>query len=138
MKKCAGELIFIGAYLIVLLFCIFGLIYSINYGKPLTIAVELAIAYAADQAKSLPAQLIIYWTIIRRFGKYENVEFEEWNDEKMVDAGTDPSLLFMMRKTLANFLEHRLISRFILGMVILLCIVIFSELSLSVQIDSSA
>jgi voltage-gated sodium channel len=46
------------------------------------------------------------------------------------------SLLFLMRKTVANFLEHRLVSRFILGMVILLCVVIFSELSLTSQIDS--
>jgi len=41
------------------------------------------------------------------------------------------SLFFLMRKTVVDFLEHKLVSRFILGMVILLCVVIFSELSLA-------
>jgi voltage-gated sodium channel len=42
-----------------------------------------------------------------------------------------------MRSSVANFLEKKFVSRFILGMVILLCVVIFSELSLAQQIDSS-
>jgi hypothetical protein len=41
-----------------------------------------------------------------------------------------------MRKNLADFLEQQRVVNFILGMVILLCVVIFSELALAQQIDS--
>lgn len=46
-------------------------------------------------------------------------------------------MLFLIRKTVVDFLENKFVSRFILAMVILLCVVIFSELSLAAQIDSS-
>lgn len=73
---------------------------------------------------------MIYWVVIRRFGYYENVNMVEWDDEAIAEKGPDISLLYLMRKTTANFLEHQMVSRFILGMVILLCLIIFSELSL--------
>jgi len=47
------------------------------------------------------------------------------------------SLFYLMRRTIALKLEDKMVSRFILGMVILLCIVIFSELSLAAQIEGS-
>jgi hypothetical protein len=61
----------------------------------------------------------------------DNVNFTVWNDETIAEKGPGVSLFFLLRKTIANFLEHKIITRFILGMVILLCIVIFSELSLA-------
>ena len=42
-----------------------------------------------------------------------------------------------MRKTVMSFLEYKYIANFILGMVILLCIVIFMELSFQDQITSN-
>lgn len=61
----------------------------------------------------------------------ENVNLIEWNDEEIAERGSQISLFYLMRRTVVNFLERRVISRFILGMVILLCVVIFSELSLT-------
>jgi hypothetical protein len=48
---------------------------------------------------------MIYWTIIRRFGMYENVDFKEWNDEAIAEAGAEMSLWFFIRKSLVDFLE---------------------------------
>jgi hypothetical protein len=45
------------------------------------------------------------------------------------------SLLYLMRKSVADFLEQQRVVNFILGMVILLCVVIFSELALAQQIE---
>lgn len=55
----------------------------------------------------------------------------------MAEKGPQVSLWFLMRRTVANTLERKTVSRFILGMVILLCVVIFSELSLTTQIENS-
>ena len=52
--KCWGELVYIITYLFVIIGFIIGLTYSIQYGKPLTILLELLIAIAIDQAKSIP------------------------------------------------------------------------------------
>lgn len=93
--------------------------------------VEFFIAWSIDQAKNIPIQFVIYWVVIRRFGNYENVNFTEWDDEKVADGGTEMSLFYLMRRTVALKLENKNVSRFILGMVILLCVVIFSELSLA-------
>lgn len=60
----------------------------------------------------------------------ENVNLKVWDDEQVAERGPGLSLFFLMRKTVANFLEHKLVTRLILAMVIFLCIVIFSELSL--------
>jgi len=137
MKKCTGELLFIGSYLMVAAIFVFSLTYSINYGNPFSIVVEFVVAWAIDQAKSPFSQLITYWVVVRRLGFYENAGFQEWNDEEVAEAGPKMSLYFLMRKTVAEFLELRIVSRFILGMVILLCIVILSELSLTAQISNS-
>ena len=99
--------------------------------------VEFFIAWGLDQVKSIPVQVCVYWVVIRRFGIYENVNMLDWDDEQVAERGPDISLLYLMRRTVANFLEHKAVSRFILGMVILLCVVIFSELSIAQQIDGS-
>lgn len=135
LSKCFGEIAFIGSYIGVILAMVVGMTYSIKYGRPLTIMVEFFIAWAFDQLKSIPVQFCIYWVIIRRFGYYENVNLETWDDEAIAERGPDISLLYLMRKNVAEFLEQQRVVNFILGMVILLCIVIFSELALSQQID---
>lgn len=133
MFRCWGELLYILTYLTVILIVAIGLNYQLSYGKPQTIAVQFAIAFAIDQAKSFPCQLFIYWLFIRRLGFAENVHFEVWDDEVIAEADVNMSLLFFLRKTVADFLEHRIVSRFILGMVICLCVVIFSELAIAQQ-----
>lgn len=49
----------------------------------------------------------------------------------IAERGPDISLLDLMRKSVTEFLERPKIVDFILGMVILLCVVIFSELALA-------
>ena len=60
---------------------------------------------------------------------------KDWDDEEVAKRGADMSLFYLMRKTVADFLERPKIVDFILGLVILLCVVIFSELALSPQIQ---
>lgn len=62
----------------------------------------------------------------------------KWDDEVIAERGPDISLLMLMRKTCADFIEHQKVVNFILGMVIVLCVVIFSELALSQSEDSVA
>ncbi len=69
--------------------------------------------------------------MIRRFGFYENVNLTNWDDKAIAERGPDISLLDLMRKSVTDFLERPKIVDFILGMVILLCVVIFSELALA-------
>lgn len=80
LNKCFGEFLFIGSYLFVACSLVVGLAYQIKYGKIQTILLELIIAYAIDQVLSIPSQVLIYYTVIRRFGRLENMGFEEWND----------------------------------------------------------
>lgn len=68
---------------------------------------------------------------MRRFGLYENVNLITWDDKEIAERGPDISLLDLMRKSVTEFLERPKIVDFILGMVILLCVVIFSELALA-------
>lgn len=135
MSKCFGEIAFIGSYLFVILAFVIGITYSITYGRPKTVLVEFLVAWALDQAKNLPIQFCIYWVVVRRLGYYENVNLVEWDDEAVAERGPDVSLLFLLRRTVADFLEKPRVVNFILGMVILLCVVIFSELALAQQID---
>jgi hypothetical protein len=69
--------------------------------------------------------------VIRRFGFYENVNLINWDDKAIAERGPDIALLDLMRKSVTDFLERPKIVDFILGMVILLCVVIFSELALA-------
>jgi hypothetical protein len=131
MNKCFAEIAFIGSYIFVIIALVIGITYSVTYGRPYSIMVEFFIAWAIDQAKSFPVQLFIYWVIIRRCGKYENVDLVVWDDEAIAQRGPDIGLLYLMRKTVAEFLEQQRVINFILGMVIILCVVIFSELALA-------
>ena len=131
MSKCFAEMAFIGSYLFVILSFIIGITYSVSYGRPKTIMIEFLIAWALDQAKSFPIQTIIYWVVIRRLGSYKNVYFTTWDDKAIAQSGKHVSLLEYMRTSVTEFLERPKIVDFILGMVILLCVVIFSELALA-------
>jgi hypothetical protein len=55
----------------------------------------------------------------------------KWNDDIIYAGGIELSLLSLLRKKMAFFLEMKIISQAILGMTIFLCVVIFSELALS-------
>ena len=78
---------------------------------------------------------MVYWVVVRRLGFYENNNLTVWNDQEIAERGPDPSLIDKMRSTVREFLERPKIADFILGMVILLCVVIFSELALAQQIE---
>lgn len=95
--------------------------------------IEFAICMVIDQLKSIPCQLIIYWTVVRRLGFLPiSPEFNsKWNDDIIYAGGIELSLLSLLRKKMAFFLEMKIISQAILGMTIFLCVVIFSELALS-------
>ena len=58
-------------------------------------------------------------------------DFTTWDDKEIALKGKDLSLLEFMRTSVTEFLEIPKIADFILGMVILLCVVIFSELALA-------
>jgi hypothetical protein len=68
--------------------------------------------------------------VIRRCGKQEAGEFEEWDDELILQGGVENSLFQFMRNNVKLFLENKYISQLILGMTLFLCVVIFSELSI--------
>lgn len=114
---------------------IVGITYSISYGHPKTIMIEFFIAWGIDQAKSFPVQFVLYWVVVRRLGFYENNNLTVWNDQEIAERGPEPSLINKMRSTVREFLERPKIADFILSMVILLCVVIFSELALAQQIE---
>jgi hypothetical protein len=53
------------------------------FGKPKTFMVEWAACLIFDQIKSIPAQVLIYWVVIRRCGKMPiTAEFGgKWDDD---------------------------------------------------------
>ena len=68
MNKCWGELAFILLYVVVLTYCVMGLIYQATMGKPYAMLIEWFIVLCFDQLKFVPCQLAIYWVVIRRLG----------------------------------------------------------------------
>ena len=130
MGKCWGELLSIFMYLIMVGMMVVILVHHIRYGKPVSCLIEVGFALIIDQIKHIPMQLIIWWTVIRRCGKFDAAEFEEWEDDTIALGGTDMSLFQFMRHSVKLFLENRYISQLILGMTLFLCVVIFSELSI--------
>lgn len=60
----------------------------------------------------------------------------KWDDDTIFMGGTDQISLFaLMRKKTDDFVEHRIVAGTILSMTLFLCLVIFSELSISEYID---
>jgi hypothetical protein len=72
----------------------------------------------------------MWWCVIRRCGKFEVTDFNEWNDEEIASGGSEPSLYSSLRTSVKQFLETKYISNLILGMTLFLCVVIFTELSM--------
>jgi hypothetical protein len=69
--------------------------------------------------------------VIRRLGKLEQQNFEEWDDDVILAGGAELSLFQSLRQYVRKFLENKYIEKLILSMTIFLCVVIFSELSIS-------
>jgi hypothetical protein len=128
---------FITIYCGVFVYLFVGMIYIMKYGKIYSLLTEFGIAFAFDQIKSLPSQLIIYWVCIRRCGNLQiNEDFGgKWDDELMVDSGVDQSLFSYLREKTNKFIENKIISNLIIAMTLFLCLVIFSELSIADLID---
>lgn len=60
----------------------------------------------------------------------------KWDDDTIFMGGTDQlSLCDLLRKKTADFLNYKFITNLILGMTLFLCLVIFSELSISEYIE---
>ena len=76
LYKCCGELFYITTYLVVLFYGSVALMYNIMYGKPQVIVIEFLIAFVIDQAKSLLTQPLLWWTVVRRCGKYKVQYYE--------------------------------------------------------------
>jgi len=73
---------------------------------------------------------VIWWTVIRRCGKFEPGEYQEWDDEKISQMGSEVSLYQFMRQSVKQFIENKYVAQLILSLTIFLCVVIFSELSI--------
>jgi hypothetical protein len=99
MAKCWGELMGILTYLTMIAILTTGLISQLQEGKPLTCLIEFGIAIVIDQVKQIPCQAIIYWVVIRRFGKLEQQNFEVWDDDVILAGGTELSLFQFMRQS---------------------------------------
>lgn len=54
LGKCFGEIAFIGSYIFVILGLVVGFTYSSQFGNPTKVIIEFFIAWAIDQAKSIP------------------------------------------------------------------------------------
>lgn len=87
LTKCYGELLYIIAYLFAITGLVIGFTYQMSVGKPTAVLTEFGIVYVLSQIKSIPVQVVIYWVVIRRFGKVENTNFIEWNDEILAEKG---------------------------------------------------
>jgi hypothetical protein len=110
LSKCCNELLSIIIYLFMVALMAVGLVHHISYGKPLSCLVEFAIALGFDQIKHFPVQFFIWWTVVRRCGKFEPGEFEEWDDETIAMGGQEMSLFEYMRHSVRMFLENKYIS----------------------------
>ena len=77
---------------------------------------ELAMCILVDQVKSLPAQFVLWWVVIRRLGKLEPADFTEWDDQEIWEGGVQMSLYELIRFKIRTFLENKYIYGLILGM----------------------
>ena len=130
MAKCLSELLAIFLYVGMIMMLAVGLRQQISMGKPMTAFFELAMCILVDQVKSLPAQFVLWWVVIRRLGKLEPADFTEWDDQEIWEGGVQMSLYELIRFKIRTFLENKYIYGLILGMTLFLCVVILSELSI--------
>lgn len=132
LNKCWGELAFILLYIFVVAYCGIGIIFQSSMGKPTSLLFEWIIVLCFDQLKFVPAQLIIYWVVIRRLGRLPISEGYngKWDDQYIHDGGAEMSLMKVCRTKVLKFVEIKQIENSILGMTIILCVVIFAELAL--------
>lgn len=92
IQKCWSELLSILLFLAMSLTMTTGLIHHIRVGKFYTSLTNLGIALCIDQLKSIPVHAVIYWVVIRRCGKFENMNFEVWDDDVILQGGAELSL----------------------------------------------
>lgn len=99
---------------------------------------EFGLCIAFDQLKSIPAQALIYWVVVRRLGSLPiSPEFNnKWDDDVIFAGGIELSLWAYLRKKMTDFLEIKQVGQLILGMTIFLCCCIFSELALDAYIST--
>ena len=117
--------------------CIIVMVYAMKYGKSGSIMLELLIAIVIDQIKSLPLQTIGYWVVMRRIGFMSITEgFNgKWDDQFIIDGGSELSLFALMRFKVKQFVENKIVDTIILVMTVILCVVIFTELALQEPIE---
>jgi hypothetical protein len=67
---------------------------------------------------------LIYWIVVRRLGTLPvSPDFKDkWDDEIINAGGVELGIIAMCRKKVQDFIEHKIISDFILGMTIFLCV----------------
>lgn len=132
LNKCWGELAFVILYICTLSYCCMGIIFQVTIGKPYSLLIEWILVLAFDQAKFVPAQLFIYWVVLRRCGLLGISEGFNgtWNDQYIHNGGSEMSLMKTLRTKVQRFVEITAVENTILGMTIVLCVVIFAELAL--------
>jgi hypothetical protein len=130
MSKCCGEMLAITLYFTMVMLMLIGILHNAKDGKPLTGLIEFGIAIIIDQLKSIPVQFFVWWTVIRRCGKFETQDFDTWDDDHILHGGQEPSLFSSMRTSVKHFLENKYISQLILVMTLFLCFIIFTELAM--------
>lgn len=123
--------------LIISLFCITS-VDTYLYGKPWTCVVEWLICLVLGQIWSIPVAFVFWWIVIRRCGKFESQNYEEWDDERILDGGAEPSLIQFMKNQVSTFLKIPFIENMILGMTLFLCFIIFSEMGIDSQLFKDA
>jgi hypothetical protein len=75
MEKCWTEMLAIFIYATMTFLGLWAIVQQTETGKPYTCLVEFAIALCLDQIKSIPIQFLIWWTVIRRCGKFDAGSF---------------------------------------------------------------
>lgn len=137
MFKWFGELLCTITFLISIALLVIYTIFASNYGDIYAHLIEFSFAFIIDQLKAVLFQPIIWWIFIRRCGYYEISEDPNWDDERIYSYGEGVSLLNNAKKRIKSILEHHKVSYFIYAMVIVFCIVIFTELSFTDNIQGS-
>ena len=129
-------MVFIFMYVFMVSGCVIAIVYQFQYGKIRSVLLEFGLALLLDQLKWLFCQIAIYWIVIRRLGFFTVTEgFNgKWDDQFIIDGGSELSLFALCRSKVRQFVENRIVDTTILVMTVILCVVIFAELALQDQI----